>query len=94
MASNHWSKKYTKCLDGGDHEGRLELMTWGSFSSNDLDEKIGWGGVIMEEVEEHKESLTNTKATRKCSTNTGRRGSGGHAAELPVRWVKVKIFKK
>ena len=56
MASNHQSKKYSKCEDGGKHEGRLELMTWDSKKIKG-EEKLGWGAVIMEEVEEHKESF-------------------------------------
>ncbi|KIM38928.1 hypothetical protein M413DRAFT_447585 [Hebeloma cylindrosporum] len=44
-----WYDRYRKCNDGNLHEGKLELMTWPSEK-----EELGWGGVCVEESEDHK----------------------------------------
>ena len=50
-----WYDKYRKCEDGNSHEGELELVTWNFETKGE--EPLGWGAVIIEEAEEHKENF-------------------------------------
>mmetsp|Transcript_10252 Transcript_10252/g.16790 ORF Transcript_10252/g.16790 Transcript_10252/m.16790 type:complete len:220 (-) Transcript_10252:33-692(-) len=51
-----WYDKYRKCdkRSGGTHEGKLELMTSNGMEDG---EELGWGGVVIEEAEEHRQTF-------------------------------------
>jgi hypothetical protein len=44
-----WYDRYRKCKDGGQHDGKLELITWPSPR-----EGFGWGGCFAEESDDLK----------------------------------------
>lgn len=35
--------KYRRCMDGFNHEGRLELVTWDTPADQYTSEALGWG---------------------------------------------------
>ncbi|KAJ7072040.1 hypothetical protein C8F01DRAFT_1044390 [Mycena amicta] len=53
-AAPQWYDKHRKCQDGNLHEGRLELITWDS-SSSELD--LGWGACLKEEADDLKKDF-------------------------------------
>jgi len=44
-----WYDRHRKCKDGGQHDGKLELITWPSPR-----EGLGWGGCFAEESDDLK----------------------------------------
>ncbi|KAH6883776.1 hypothetical protein BKA70DRAFT_1391112 [Coprinopsis sp. MPI-PUGE-AT-0042] len=54
--TGEWYDGYRACQDGSVHEGKLELITW-DFHDEEDDTDVGWGGVFIEEVEDHKKTF-------------------------------------
>lgn len=46
-----WYDIHRNCDDGGQHEGRLELITWSTPAADANGEEMGWGNVLVEESE-------------------------------------------
>ena len=46
---NVWYDVYRRCEDGGNHEGRLELITWSTSAADAEGWEMGWGNCLAEE---------------------------------------------
>ena len=49
-----WYDIHRNCDDGGEHEGRLELITWSTPAADTHGEDMGWGNCLAEESEDLK----------------------------------------